>query len=50
VNRRAHVPRRHPLSVRFGPPRRFASDGDGHRSTRERVTRRIMDDIAALLP
>src|SRR3989338_8305645 len=25
--RRGHVPRRHPLSVRFGPPRRYSPDG-----------------------
>jgi hypothetical protein len=37
--------------VRFGSPRRFTTeDGDGRRAARERVTLRIMDDIAALLP
>jgi 1-acyl-sn-glycerol-3-phosphate acyltransferase len=47
VGRRAYVPRRHPLAVRFGPPRRFAR-GEG-RAARADATRRIMDDIAALL-
>jgi 1-acyl-sn-glycerol-3-phosphate acyltransferase len=47
VGRRGYVPRRHPLAVRFGPPRRFARvDG---RAARADATRRIMDDIAALL-
>jgi 1-acyl-sn-glycerol-3-phosphate acyltransferase len=51
VGRWGYVPRKSPLAVRFGPPRRFTEDaGDGRRSARERVTRRIMDDIAALLP
>jgi 1-acyl-sn-glycerol-3-phosphate acyltransferase len=55
AGRRAHVPRRHPLSVRFGPPRRFAPPGGlgegvrGGRTTRDDVTARIMADIAALL-
>ena len=44
------LPRRHPLVVRFGPPRRFAPDGAGARTVRASVTQRIMDDIAALLP
>ena len=47
VGRRAYVPRRHPLSVRFGAPRRFPH-GEG-RAARLGVTGRIMDDIAALL-
>jgi 1-acyl-sn-glycerol-3-phosphate acyltransferase len=47
VGRRAYVPRRHPLAVRFGPPRRFTRE-DG-RAARAGVTRQIMDDIAALL-
>src|SRR5262245_26631942 len=60
--RRFYIPRRAPLAVRFGPPRRFAADGaNGHhlighdsgvridRAARARVTDRIMDDIAALL-
>jgi len=51
VGRACYIPRPSRLAVRFGPPRRFATDGgDGRRSARERVTRRIMDDIAALLP
>jgi 1-acyl-sn-glycerol-3-phosphate acyltransferase len=50
VGRRGYLPRRHPLAVRFGPPRRFArGDGPG-RLARGRITERIMDDIAALLP
>ena len=48
--RRGHVPRRHPLSVRFGPPRRYSPDGlRGRRSNRLAVTQRVMDDVAALL-
>ena len=47
VGRRGYVPRRHPLAVRFGPPRRFAPEGG--RAARAGVTQRIMDDIAALL-
>ena len=49
VGRRGHVPRRHPLAVRFGPARRFAVEGHGRR-VRSSITERIMDDIAALLP
>ena len=50
VGRRAYVPRRHPLSVRFGPPRCFSADSvDGGRSARAGITARIMDDIAGLL-
>ena len=45
--RRAYVPRRHPLSVRFGPPRQFVREGG--RAARADVTQRIMSDIAALL-
>src|SRR5882724_10088515 len=49
--RRGYIPRRVPLGVRFGPARCFAGDGaPGRRSARVHVTRRIMDDIAALLP
>src|SRR2546426_6817148 len=49
--RRGYIPRRVPLGVRFGPARRFPEDGsNGGRSARLFVTRRIMDDIAALLP
>jgi 1-acyl-sn-glycerol-3-phosphate acyltransferase len=48
--RRFYIPRRAPLAVRFGPPRRFSADGGrGNRDARTRVTARIMDDIAALL-
>jgi 1-acyl-sn-glycerol-3-phosphate acyltransferase len=47
VGRRAYVPRRHPLAVRFGPPRQF--DRDRGRNARVTATQRIMDDIAALL-
>jgi hypothetical protein len=36
--------------VRFGAPRRFAVGRAGGRAARDHVTRRIMDDIAALLP
>jgi 1-acyl-sn-glycerol-3-phosphate acyltransferase len=49
VGRRAYIPRRHPLALTFGPPRRFAPEGVG-RHVRSRITGRIMDDIAALLP
>ena len=45
--RRAYVPRRHPLSVRFGPPRQFVRERG--RAARADVTQRIMSDIAALL-
>jgi 1-acyl-sn-glycerol-3-phosphate acyltransferase len=48
--RRFYIPRRHPLSVRFGAPRRFTGPGDTPgRDARQRVTERIMADIAALL-
>jgi 1-acyl-sn-glycerol-3-phosphate acyltransferase len=51
AGRRGYFPRRVPLGVQFGPARRFSSDGaGGRRSARLHVTRRIMDDIAALLP
>jgi 1-acyl-sn-glycerol-3-phosphate acyltransferase len=51
AGRRGYLPRRVPLGVRFGPARRFSPDGaGGRRSARLHVTRRIMDDIAALLP
>ena len=49
LGRRAYIPRRHPLGVRFGPPRQFAAEGYGRR-VRSSITQRIMDDIAALLP
>jgi 1-acyl-sn-glycerol-3-phosphate acyltransferase len=47
AGRRAYVPRRYPLAVRFGPPRRFAPEGG--RVARADATQQIMDDIAALL-
>jgi 1-acyl-sn-glycerol-3-phosphate acyltransferase len=47
VGRRGYVPRRHPLTVRFGPPRQFPPGGG--RAARTGTTQRIMDDIAALL-
>jgi 1-acyl-sn-glycerol-3-phosphate acyltransferase len=51
AGRRGYIPRRVPLRVRFGPPRCFSGDASYRgRSARVRVTRRIMDDIAALLP
>jgi 1-acyl-sn-glycerol-3-phosphate acyltransferase len=50
AERWGHIPRRSALRVRFGPPRRFPSDGaHGRRTARQSVTQRIMDDIAALL-
>ncbi|PYN85601.1 MAG: 1-acyl-sn-glycerol-3-phosphate acyltransferase [Candidatus Rokuibacteriota bacterium] len=51
AGRRGYIPRRVPLGVRFGPARCFADEGfHARRSARVHVTRRIMDDIAALLP
>jgi 1-acyl-sn-glycerol-3-phosphate acyltransferase len=50
VGRRGYIPRRHPLAVTFGPPRRFSRNGEQGRLARGRTTQRIMDDIAALLP
>jgi len=47
--RRFYLPRRHPVTVRFGPPRSFNADAQHSRPARALVTRRIMDDIAALL-
>jgi 1-acyl-sn-glycerol-3-phosphate acyltransferase len=50
VARRFYVPRRHPITVRFGAPRTFAHDGHGGaRGARAAVTDRIMADIAELL-
>lgn len=49
AGRRFYVPRRHPLAVRFGPPRRFVHDAAPARAERERVTSAIMTDIATLL-
>ena len=48
--RRFYLPRRTPLGVRFGPPRRFSRDGAHGRDARLGVTEQIMADIAALLP
>jgi len=50
VGRRGYIPRRHPLAVNFGRPRRFPRDAGSGRLARSRITQRIMDDIAALLP
>jgi 1-acyl-sn-glycerol-3-phosphate acyltransferase len=51
AGRRGYIPRRVPIGVRFGPARCFAGEGARRcRSARIHVTRRIMDDIAALLP
>jgi 1-acyl-sn-glycerol-3-phosphate acyltransferase len=47
--RRFYLPRRCPVSVRFGPARSFGADLEHGRPARAAVTRRIMDDIAALL-
>ncbi|HKW93690.1 MAG TPA: lysophospholipid acyltransferase family protein [Methylomirabilota bacterium] len=49
--RRFYVPRRHPLSVRFGEPLYFGRSRRRPiaRSEREDVTRRIMSEIASLL-
>ena len=50
TGRRFYVPRRHPISVRFGAPRTFAPErGDARRSARAAVTDGIMADIAQLL-
>ena len=49
-DRRFYLPRATPLAVRFGPPRRFAPNGNSARAERREVTERIMADIAALLP
>ncbi len=49
--RRLYIPRRQPIAVRFGPARRFtAPAATPGRDARQRVTERIMADIAALLP
>src|SRR5262249_57465798 len=51
AGRRGYIPRRVPIGVRFGPARCFAGEGfRARRNARVHVTRRIMDDIAALLP
>ena len=51
VARRAYIPRRVPLAVRFGRVLRFAAPGRGPltQQFREDVTRRIMAEIAGLL-
>jgi 1-acyl-sn-glycerol-3-phosphate acyltransferase len=51
VGRRFYVPRRHPLSVRFGTPMHFgrARHHRVPRAEREELTRRIMNEIAILL-
>src|SRR5262245_53210687 len=51
VGRRLYIPRRRPLRIRFGVPRRFNPDGEAsRREMRLWVTERIMADIGALLP
>jgi 1-acyl-sn-glycerol-3-phosphate acyltransferase len=49
--RRFYLPRRHPLSVRFGAPLAFGRPRlrPIARPEREEITRRIMSEIAALL-
>ena len=49
--RRFYLPRRHPLSVRFGAPLHFERlrHQPVARATREEITHRIMSEIAALL-
>jgi 1-acyl-sn-glycerol-3-phosphate acyltransferase len=50
VRRRGYIPRRRPLGVRFGAPRRFTREGaHAARAARASVTQHIMDDIATLL-
>src|SRR6266540_1801566 len=51
VRRRFYVPRRHPLSVRFGAPMHLgrARHRRVKRAEREELTRHIMSEIAALL-
>ena len=51
VGRRFYVPRRHPLSVRFGVPMHFGRGRHRRvpRAEREELTRRIMNEIAILL-
>lgn len=50
--RHFHIPRPYPLRVRFGHPLSFANGGhrSGTHALRAEVTRRIMSEIAALLP
>jgi hypothetical protein len=49
--RRFHLPRRRPLSVRFGEPIHLGRPRRGRigRAERDEVTHRIMSEIAALL-
>jgi 1-acyl-sn-glycerol-3-phosphate acyltransferase len=49
--RRFYMPRAHPLSVRFGMPMHFGRVRHRHvtRADRDEVTRRVMNEIAALL-
>jgi len=51
VGRRFYLPRRHPLSVRFGAPMHFGRIRHRRvtREERQEVTRRIMGEIATLL-
>ena len=50
VGRRFYVPRRQPLTVRFGPPRSFSTAAySSPRVARREVTEQIMADIADLL-
>ena len=53
MNRRWHVPRPHPLTVRFGKPLAFPRawrEVSIPRALRQEATRRIMAEIAGLLP
>jgi 1-acyl-sn-glycerol-3-phosphate acyltransferase len=47
--RRFYLPRRHPITVRFGLARPAHADAPNDRAARAAFTRRIMDDIADLL-
>ncbi len=49
AERRFYIPRRHPLRVKFGPPRHFVVDEAEGRTQRARVTEQVMADIATLL-
>lgn len=50
LGRPAHIPRRHPVTVRFGPGRLFVpSRRHPKRAERERVTADVMSDIGRLL-
>src|SRR5256712_6392301 len=51
AGRPGYIPRRVPLGVRFGPARSFSQDrANGRRSVRLHGARRLMDDLAAVLP